>query len=524
MAKRAKSGRLMALLGEFQVRLANLPIFSARSGSPSGAFHDAGLPVFSRGFAEIVRRGDFGVFTDGGPLSIVMVIEKQDVRMAQSTSTPVAGKTAGEHIAGSPPLSWKHRLDYIVETMREMSVQTDPQEMVRAYTRRIDMLFPADRRISLSRRNMKSPEYQVTRYSEWQNDIDPWREKHLLPKHEGGFFAGLLYGDEPIIIDDIQIDPQDPAARYLDGQRSLMAIPMLDRGVGLNMVIATRAQPHAFDREEFPETVWLVSLFGQATQNLVLREHVREAYEIVDRELKTVANIQQSLLPKEMPRIESLELATAYRTSHRAGGDYYDFFPLADGHWGILIADVSGHGTPAAVVMAITHSIAHLYPERGLNPGRMLEFVNRHLASRYTSELGAFVTAFYGVYDPRARRLTYSSAGHNPPRLRRCGSSEVISLDGARNIPLGLMADVEYPMTTIDLTPGDRLVFYTDGITEAQNRDGDMFGLTRLDHLLEYGCGEEAEQIVKAIMASVEAFSEGATATDDRTIVVANIH
>ena len=455
---------------------------------------------------------------------MVKRIHDQDIRMPQSISPPLADHARERRSAPGPPLSWKHRLDYIVETMREMSVQTDPQEMVRAYSRRIDTLFPSERRISLSRRNLESPAYCVTRFSEWQHEFDPWREKHLLPKHEGGFFAELLYNEEPVIIDDLDLDPDDPAARYLEGQRSLVAIPMYDRGVGLNMVIATRGAAHAFDREEFPETVWLVSLFGQATQNLVLREHVREAYEIVDRELKIVADIQQSLLPKRMPDIDSLELATAYRTSHRAGGDYYDFFPLTDGHWGILIADVSGHGTPAAVVMAITHSIAHLYPDRGLHPGRMLEFVNQHLVSRYTSELGAFVTAFYGVFDPRTRRLTYSSAGHNPPRMRRCGSSEVISLEGARNIPLGLMLDVDYPMESIDLQPGDRIIFYTDGITEAQNQQGELFGLTRLDHLLEYGCGERAQEIVDAVMRSVEAFSEGATATDDRTIVVANIH
>ncbi|MGC1275418.1 MAG: PP2C family protein-serine/threonine phosphatase [Planctomycetaceae bacterium] len=421
------------------------------------------------------------------------------------------------------PLTLEERLSQVVETMREMSIQTDPQEMVRAYGRRMDTLFPVDRRVSLSRRTLTAPYYRVSRFSEWKDDINPWREKHRLPLHEGGLFADLIYGDAPVIIDDLHVDPDDPAARYLAGQRSLMAIPMLDGGVALNMVVATRAETHAFDREQFPETVWLANLFGRATHNLVLTEQLRDAYEMVDRELKVVADIQQSLLPKEMPKIETLDLAAAYRTSHRAGGDYYDFFPLWNGSWGILIADVSGHGTPAAVVMAITHSIAHLYPEKSVDPGRMLEFVNRHLAERYTSEFGAFVTAFYGVYDPTARTLNYSSAGHNPPRLRRCGHQEVLALDGARNIPLGLLTEVDYPNVTERLRPGDRIIFYTDGITEAQNRAGELFGNHRLDHLLEYGCGEDPPTIVSNIMSSVEAFSEGATATDDRTVIVGNV-
>lgn len=450
---------------------------------------------------------------------------KRDLVMVEAVLPPASLAGSSRQVQeATEALGWETRLEQVVQTMREMSLQTDPQEMVRAYGRRMETLFPVDRRISLSRRGLKRPEYRVTRFSEWREDINPWRDKHRLPLHEGGLFADLIYGDKPVIINDLQVDANDPAARYLDNQRSLMAIPMLDGGVALNMVVMTRSEPDAFDYERFPESVWLANLFGRATHNLVLTEQLRDAYEIVDRELKVVADIQQSLLPKEMPRIETLDLAAAYRTSHRAGGDYYDFFPLCNGSWGILIADVSGHGTPAAVVMAITHSIAHLYPDKSVNPGKMLEFVNRHLSARYTSDLGAFVTAFYGVYDPKARTLTYSSAGHNPPRLRRCGQTEVIALDGARNIPLGLMTDVSYPTVAEQLHPGDRIVFYTDGITEAQNRAGELFGLKRLDYLLEYGCGEEPPTIVSNIMVSVEAFSEGATATDDRTIVVANVH
>ncbi len=421
------------------------------------------------------------------------------------------------------PMSLDERLARVVETMREMSLQTDPQEMVRAYARRMETLFPVDRRISLSRRDLERPEFLVTRFSEWKDEVNPWQERHRLPLHEGGLFADLLYGDEPVVIDDLQIDPDDPAARYLEGQRSLMAVPMMDGGVALNMVLSTRVEPFAFDRERLPEIVWLSNLFGRATQNLVLTERLRAAYEAVDRELKVVADIQRSLLPKVMPAITTLELAAAYQTSHRAGGDYYDFFSLPDGNWGILIADVSGHGTPAAVVMAITHTIAHLYKSRSLDPGGMLAFVNEHLAARYTGELGAFVTAFYGIYDPQARTLTYSSAGHNPPRVRRCGRTEVMSLDGARNIPLGLMTGVEYPTVSEPLHPGDRIVFYTDGITEAHNRAGEMFGLRRLDHLLESGCGDDPASIVRNIMATVDAFAAGEAAPDDRTVIVANV-
>src|SRR5262249_58491975 len=123
-----------------------------------------------------------------------------------------------------------------------------------------------------------------------------------------------------------------------------------------------RRDAAAFAPEHFPQLVWMSNLYGRATHNLVLSEQLKEAYEAVDHEMRVVADIQRSLLPAAMPPIPTMALAAHYQTSHRAGGDYYDFFPLADGKWGILIADVSGHGTPAAVIMAVAHNPAHPLP------------------------------------------------------------------------------------------------------------------------------------------------------------------
>ena len=129
----------------------------------------------------------------------------------------------------------------------------------------------------------------------------------------------------------------------------------------MNMVVSMRRQVNGFDPQRLPELVLTANLFGRATHNLVLSDEVKRAYEAVDRELKVVSDIQLSLLPERLPHIPTLEIAAHYQTSQRAGGDYYDFFKLPEGRWGILIADVSGHGTPAAVLMAVTHSIAHTF-------------------------------------------------------------------------------------------------------------------------------------------------------------------
>src|SRR5262249_33621009 len=239
--------------------------------------------------------------------------------------------------------------------------------------------------------------------------------------------------------------------------RSAAVIPMYDGGVSLNMVVLLRREPAAFPPEQFPELVWLSNLYGRATHNLVLSQQLERALDEVDDELKAVGDIQRSLLPAAMPPIPTMAVAAHYQTSRHAGGDYYDFFPLPEGRWGLFIADVSGHGTPAAVVMAVTHSLAHTYPGTHRAPGELLGYLNGKLQALYTAGHDTFVTAFYGIYDPSRRTLTYASAGHNPPRLKRCADGSLGLLDGTGGLPLGIFPDQEYDERTYQLVPGDQL-------------------------------------------------------------------
>jgi sigma-B regulation protein RsbU (phosphoserine phosphatase) len=288
------------------------------------------------------------------------------------------------------------------------------------------------------------------------------------------------------------------------------------------MVIMLQPEPGGFDPEKFPEWCWVSSLFGRVTHNLLLREELKQAYQIVERELQVVADIQRSLLPQVLPKVPGLELASYYRTSRWAGGDYYDFFPLPDNRWGILIADVSGHGTPAAVMMAITHSLAHSLPGPADPPAALLSHVNQQLSRHYTTANEIFVTAFYGVYDPARRLLTYSSAGHNPPRIKSCVPGSVHSLEEVGGPPLGLFDDLHYDETTLVLKPGDILAFYTDGITEAMDSDNVQFGVQRLDQILSH-CGLDAAEIIRDVIESVDQFTGGRPPEDDRTLLVAKV-
>jgi sigma-B regulation protein RsbU (phosphoserine phosphatase) len=417
---------------------------------------------------------------------------------------------------------WKSRLDLIVETMRDMSRHTDPQEMVRAYGQRIRQLIPASRRLSLSRRGLEHPRFRITRSTTWAEDINPWKERDRLPLFGGGLLAELIYSGEPRVIDELQVGADEPAADYFAGCRSLLAIPMYDQGESLNMVVLLHEEPAGFDKEQIPDLVWRSNLFGRATSNLVLKDELEQAYQALDRELQVVGDIQRSLLPRELPWVPTLDLAAHYQPAKRAGGDYYDFFPLPDENWGIFIADVSGHGTPAAVFMAVTHAMAHTHPGPAMPPGRVLAYLNHHLTAHYTDLAETFITAFYGVYDPQRRLLTYASAGHNPPRVKRCLDGSLLSLDGTAGLPLGVKPGVRYEEIRQQLQPGDQIVFYTDGVTEAHNPGDEMFGIERLDLALA-NCTLEARALLDALLQSVDEFTAGRPADDDRTLIVARV-
>jgi sigma-B regulation protein RsbU (phosphoserine phosphatase) len=275
------------------------------------------------------------------------------------------------------------------------------------------------------------------------------------------------------------------------------------------------------DPTMIPMMHWQAGLFGRGTQNLVLRNQLGEALAALDRELQVVGAIQRSLLPRELPVIDGFELGAHYQTSARAGGDYYDFFPLDGGAWGLFIADVSGHGTPAAVLMAITHAIAHTQPGMHTPPAEMLRYLNDHLARSYTRD-GTFVTAFYAVLDPVRRTLTYSTAGHNPPRLVRGDS--VIPLDKNAELPMGIIENQPYGQATQSLERGDLLLLYTDGITEAMapttaSAPREMFGVERLDQLLLTCGGCAAAACLTRIQSELVTFCAGTLPTDDQTLI-----
>lgn len=426
------------------------------------------------------------------------------------------------------------RLAFFTETMRAISRHSDPQQLVVDYYMRMREAFPTDAYLALSRRDLPAPCYRITRSDKWGLEFNPWKHLDQRPIYDRGLLGELIYRGEPIIVNDVArlVRDDDPAAEFFEGQQSLMAIPMFDRGQAINMVVFMRRDRGAFDPEKLPEQVWVTNLFGRATTNLVLRQQVTEANDRLHRELEAVGTIQQSLLPEKLPQVPGLKVAAFYDASEQSGGDYYDFFELPDGRLGIFVADVSGHGTPAAVLMAVVHAIAHSiedppFPEP---PGRLLAHLNRHLCERYTRKGGTFVTAWYGVYDPTTRKLVFANAGHPAPRLKHDNAREdekaadAGPLSGnARSLPLGIDPQEVFPDTEVTLEPGDVVVAYTDGITESRSPTREMWGTAGMDASL-LGCSCEPQALIDDLIDELQRYTHNAKPADDRTIVAMKVY
>ena len=243
-----------------------------------------------------------------------------------------------------------------------------------------------------------------------------------------------------------------------------------------------------------------------------------EAAEAARHDIALIGRLQQALLPERLPAVPTLDLAAHYRATNQAGGDYYDAFELARGRWGFFVADASGHGPAAAVLMAIARTLARTHADSAGPPGRLLGAMNGHLAELATRSSGTFVTACYAIYDPAAGTLGYANAGHPAPRLVRGRGGPPAPLDGRCRLPLGISADEEYPQEVVRVRPGDRVVMYTDGVTEAKNPAGEAFGVERLDAALAAGAAT-AQGLIDGVVSRLDDFAAGRPADDDRTLV-----
>jgi sigma-B regulation protein RsbU (phosphoserine phosphatase) len=336
----------------------------------------------------------------------------------------------------------------------------------------------------------------------------------------GGAIGQLIGTPLPKIVHELDLNGDAVLPASMLPYQSAMAAPVFVNQSVLDWAILFDPRPDAFTTAELSDMLLRTHLAGMAIASLQVERRLFDANLRIQREISDIAAIQRALLPQSLPQIPGVQIAASYETATQAGGDIYDLVPIGVGgrtRWAIFIGDVVGHGPAAAVVMTMLHCLLHACPPEASSPARILAHLNAHICAK-GMRAGTFATAFLALYDPATRKLAYASAGHNAPILASPGAATPIELDDAGSAALGLTPDVQYSEAEIALSPGQLLLLYTDGITEAQSPGGGFFGTEGIIAAMG-DAPADAEAVVRRIKEAVLTYAATADPADDQTLV-----
>ena len=300
---------------------------------------------------------------------------------------------------------------------------------------------------------------------------------------------------------------------YIAGEedtRSELDIPLKVRGELIGMFNIQSTEINGFSPERIRLLEALAGHIATAIENARMFRHERLENERMTKELDEAQAIQFGLFPGDCPKIDGFDITGVCVPCRAVGGDWYDYIPLADGRLGIVLADVSGKGMGAALLMSSARSILRLHARDGRSPGEVLSEVNQVLVDDFPS--ARFVTLIYAIADPAAKTITFANAGHLHPILVDENGASFLGTDSG--LPLGIMAS-EFAERVIPMKTGNRLFFYTDGVTEANNALLEEYGPERL-----LAHSEEPASSVQSILNDVGKFTAGYPTTDDVTVVM----
>ena len=242
--------------------------------------------------------------------------------------------------------------------------------------------------------------------------------------------------------------------------------------------------------------------------------------ESIKGDLAVAREIQQAILPRIFPpfpeEAAQMDIAASMNAAKDVGGDFYDFFRIDADRIGFVIADVSGKGVPAAIFMAVSRTLIRATGIRGVSPSECMTYSNTLLAKESVNSM--FVTVFYGIYNIRTGEVTYTNAGHNPPYIMKANGS-VQSLPMSKDIIAGFLDDFQFTENTLQLEPGDTLLMFTDGVTEAIDPEENEYGVERLQQLLGQLVASDCQKIIDTVKADVKAFAGETEQSDDITLL-----
>jgi sigma-B regulation protein RsbU (phosphoserine phosphatase) len=345
---------------------------------------------------------------------------------------------------------------------------------------------------------------------------DPEMDATVRVKVGEGVMGWAAKQGQVINVPDVSQEP-----RYVNARRrthSEVAAPLKSGGQIIGVFNLESDAPNAYDEDDVDLLTAFASQAAVAIENARLFKQTLEMRRL-EHELAVARGIQKSFLPQHAPWLEGFDLAGMNQPSEEVGGDYFDFIPISPGQLGLVIADVSGKGIPAALIMAGFRASLLAEIRNNYAIAEICSKVNTLL--RESTALDQYVTALYGVLDAQRRIFTYANAGHNPPIL--------LSADGAvrrldtGGLALGFLETARYLEEPIQLRPGDCLIFYTDGLTEADNKSEEEFGEERLVRVARQSLHLPAEALQRAIYDQVLEYAALSGLRDDVTIIVLKV-
>jgi phosphoserine phosphatase RsbU/P len=339
--------------------------------------------------------------------------------------------------------------------------------------------------------------------------------KHEIPLGRGviGYAAEHK---EAVLVPDVSKDP-----RYVQANpetKSELAVPLIYKGKVVGVLDLEHTRRGFFTEEHKRTMATLAAQIAIALENARLYEEIERQERRLERDLLLARELQGRLLPQTNPTMAHLDVAAKFVPARAIGGDLYDFIPYSMSRLGIVIGDVSGKGAPAAIYAALVSGIIRSHAPIEPAPSEMLSAVNLSLAERRIE--GQFVSIIYAVWDDAKRNLTVSNSGLPRPIYVHGGQNEVIEATG---LPLGLFDEAEYDEFEFRMKPGDLFVFFSDGILDARNRKGDMFGRGRVEKIVSSCAGNSAACVVDSLFRAVDEHAAGVETFDDQTVVAIRV-
>jgi phosphoserine phosphatase RsbU/P len=339
--------------------------------------------------------------------------------------------------------------------------------------------------------------------------------KHEVPLGHGivGIAAQTC---KAVLVPDVKKDP-----RYVEANpetRSELAVPLIYKDKVIGILDLEHTRRGFFTDDHCRTMMTLAAQVAIAIENARLYEEIARQERRLERDLALARELQTRLLPQTLPKLPHLELAAKFVPARTIGGDLYDFIPYSLSRLGIVIGDVSGKGAPAAIYAALVSGILRSHAPIEPSPAEMLRAVNLSLAERRIE--AQFVSLIFAVWDDQSRTLQISNSGLPRPIHVQAGKNEVIEATG---LPLGLFDDASYDELRFKTKPGDMFVFFSDGILDARNRDGELFGRGRVESLIAACAGKSIGCMVDTIFKAVAEHSAGVETFDDQTVVALRV-